>query len=498
MFLAVYARYLQNSCYICRLKCYASMEMVKRFTTYLLITVAISGMISCGSDEPSTDEYVSSSTAIKSFSLQKNEKALVNLDSVFFSIDLDNSRIYNADSLPFGTNVTRIPVSITTDGCKALTITQTKEGEEDVVVDYLKNSGDSIDFTKTVIITMTSINGLYRRNYDVRVNVHQVKPDSMSWSQLQRRMLPMSFAAAAEQKTVETTDNVYCLTRSGSQYCIAKSIDIADNKWTLITPSFGMTPAVNSLTATDDALYILSTDGDLYRSTDALTWTSCSTRMMTLVASHGTTLLGIEKDGNTYYHVTYPASSKKAITPDFPVSGMSKSLSISNGWSHISQTIIIGGRLSDNSLTGAVWGFDGSNWACLSNNRIPAAEDITLFPYFHFKTATNKWITTKYSALVAFGGLHDGGKLAKTVYFSLDNGVNWKVAPSEMQLPDYIPAMTNSQAIVNASVLSRHSTPIDEWECPYIYLFGGENASGSLYNTVWRGVINRLQFKPVI
>ena len=45
---------------------------------------------------------------------------------------------------------------------------------------------------------------------------------------------------------------------------------------------------------------------------------------------------------------------------------------------------------------------------------------------------------------------------------------------------------------------SRAVTPVTTWECPYIYLYGGDNASGSLNPQVWRGVINRLTFKPLI
>ncbi|MDE7443730.1 MAG: hypothetical protein K2M65_06190, partial [Muribaculaceae bacterium] len=44
---------------------------------------------------------------------------------------------------------------------------------------------------------------------------------------------------------------------------------------------------------------------------------------------------------------------------------------------------------------------------------------------------------------------------------------------------------------------SRAVSPIEQWECPYIYVFGGYDADGKLQNTVWRGVINRLSFKPI-
>ena len=37
-----------------------------------------------------------------------------------------------------------------------------------------------------------------------------------------------------------------------------------------------------------------------------------------------------------------------------------------------------------------------------------------------------------------------------------------------------------------------------KWECPYIYLMGGEDAEGMLYNTIWKGVLNRLTFVPII
>jgi hypothetical protein len=44
---------------------------------------------------------------------------------------------------------------------------------------------------------------------------------------------------------------------------------------------------------------------------------------------------------------------------------------------------------------------------------------------------------------------------------------------------------------------SRATAPITQWEVPYIYLFGGYDSEGYLYNSVWRGVINRLSFKPL-
>ena len=85
-----------------------------------------------------------------------------------------------------------------------------------------------------------------------------------------------------------------------------------------------------------------------------------------------------------------------------------------------------------------------------------------------------------------------------------------------LQLPDLIPAMTGCDNIVLASqkdanlsdawkVIDRRRKvkwsvdgDIISWECPYIYLIGGFNPEGNLCNTIWRGVLNRLQSAPII
>ena len=44
---------------------------------------------------------------------------------------------------------------------------------------------------------------------------------------------------------------------------------------------------------------------------------------------------------------------------------------------------------------------------------------------------------------------------------------------------------------------SRATAPITEWDAPYIYIFGGYEADGSLNRGLWRGVINRFTFTPI-
>lgn len=157
-----------------------------------------------------------------------------------------------------------------------------------------------------------------------------------------------------------------------------------------------------------------------------------------------------------------------------------------------------------------------------------AVESPLLVPYFSYTSNNVSWTTTRYSVLLAWGGKDAKGNVGKTVYISYDNGIRWRQADDLLQLPAYIPATYDAQAIVMPSVLtasrsadagwepmpslripawlmvetagdmmSRATTPITEWECPYVYIFGGRDASATTQNTIWRGVINRLTFKPL-
>ena len=185
----------------------------------------------------------------------------------------------------------------------------------------------------------------------------------------------------------------------------------------------------------------------------------------------------------------------------------------------------MGGRRSDGKVIGDMWGYDGSTWAKISTTGIYPREEMTFFAYYTFETNSNNWSVTKYPTLIAFGGFDQEGHPGKKVYISIDMGINWKLADDLLQLPEYIPEMGSAQALIfdrtmtargasewvdypskqlpywceiYAPTYSRVSQNNNQWECPYIYLFGGYDYHGNLYNSIWRGVLNRLSFKPVV
>ncbi len=70
--------------------------------------------------------------------------------------------------------------------------------------------------------------------------------------------------------------------------------------------------------------------------------------------------------------------------------------------------------------------------------------------------------------------------------FSSRGADNWKMLP-QRRLPHWLSYEAGGRAV----------TPITEWDCPFIYLFGGYDEQGVLVGNIWRGAINRLIFKPL-
>lgn len=505
---------------------------MSRLSAFCLIIAATAvGFTACNTSSDDFDEYeLPSSALVKSFSISANDKVLSNLDKVFFSIDLINSRIFNADSMPYGTDVHALVPEITTSGVSALELIVSRPGKSDTTYNYLTNPTDSIDFSNgPVTMKLTSINEAVTINYTVSVNVHKVKSDSLTWGNVAYTKLPTSLATVAAQQTVKYEGKAYCLTTDGDNYCMSTSSNPGSKQWESrsINPGFSM--RVETFRSTDDALYVLDDARSLYKSTDhGASWTKTSMTFDYLIGGYGNEILGTVKDNGTWKI----ASSNGGIIDapaDFPVSGASHPIIYSFPMSDSSQMTIVGGRQANGYLTGASWGYDGTNWAKISNAPLPEElEGVAVFPYFTFEE-NSYWVATENSIFVAVGGKNDTGECNATTYISYNYGMSWKEAPDLMQLPENVPPMAYTQALVFPTELtvssrssmtawtevalkpipacwqivpangiaSRASTAITSWECPYIYVFGGENAQGETYDTVWRAVVNRLTFKPL-
>jgi hypothetical protein len=516
--------------------------MNKRFAASSLAALSLflgGVVVSCNSDDTVdtvdtgyTSDMLYSSTAITSFSLQADDDVLENLDSIYFTIDLEGQQIYNADSLPLGTDVSKLVPEIGTSDASKVVISYTDADGEAQEVEYDSEDPDTICFNSPVRVAVTSYNESYTRTYTIKINVHKQEPDSLCWGDMAYSALP-AINSATDAVTVEKSGEVYCYSTNGTAYQRAHTADPSEAvaNWTSESVNFGFTPDLQTLTTTDDAFYVLADDGALWASTDGLAWSSTGKNWTWIYGAYQNRVVGVAKSGSNYVNATYPEPtgfSATAIADGLPVSGTSHMFTFTTEWSTAPQGIIAGGRTENGKLTSAVWGYDGTSWVKFANMPSQIALDgMSLFPYFTFKTNTDNWETTTISTIFAMGGRTAGGALNREVYVSRDLGLNWHVADTLLQMPADIESFSHARALVIKKTLyarsaganswkklalrslpagwsildgnygSRAVTPITEWQCPYIYIYGGKDANGDLRDMVLRGVINRLTYKPL-
>ncbi|MDE6786478.1 MAG: hypothetical protein K2J46_05515 [Muribaculaceae bacterium] len=489
------------------------------------LAVLIGSLSSCNKKTETEEEIYmpESSVAVKGFSLKSKSGSKVKVDSVFFSIDLNKGVIFNADSLPVGTDVTRLAATITyTSSASAVTLTQTG-GKHTGVIDYKTNPSDSIDFSGKVVLKITAEDKTTSREYNIKVNVHKVEPDSLVWDELAVTQMPARKDNPKEQKTVKYKGTTYSLIKEADDsYTMSVATDILGGVWDKREIALGFQPDVRTLNSTSENLYLLDAAGVLYTSADGLTWNNEGVVWANIIGAYDDVMLGLRYDNGKLLHTFWPSDagySESAVSDDFPVTDYTDFVQFSNRWTTLPIGFMVGGRMRDGNFTDKTWGFDGDRWVVLSEGMTPKVAGATLVPYYVYRKTSSSLVQTEFSVWLLIGGKRSGESYNRTIYASYDNGVNWYETDSQMQLPDDFPSLSNHDGIMvewpkQASLkdnwesrsgiqkpgMARIKYRVEDyevyWDCPYIYIFGGVESDGNLNDKVWRGVLNRLTFVP--
>ena len=521
---------------------YFSMKVSK--ILFSLLSVFFILFISCNDaedeDVPLYSSY--SNTMVKSFYLSDDTASIVdNLSKRFFTIDLVSGNIYNADSLPYGTDISRLVANMEFSSPSKVEIyikgKDDSGNEKTTTINYLESPSDSIDFSGgrgSVTMTVVAADGTTQRDYVIDVRVHQVKADSLIWENLSGSGLPVSDVVA--QKTLMKDGSVYCFTENKSgEYSLSKTATPGQGNWQKGVISGISDLDINSIVVSPEGFFALSGTSDskaLVSSSDGVSWSSVagSSAFYSLIGMYESTLLGIVKDGSAYKYASYPQQGELTDVPaDFPVSGFSNTVSYKSNWG-TSQIVFVGGRLSDgHSFSNSVWGFDGENWVSLNNVNggaggapITPREGAMFFTYYTYKYHSSLDYYTELLTYFIIGG-SDGTKVLNDIYTTTDLGGFWTKAEdgSSLSLPKDIKGRAFASAVVceesldiRSSQMSwnllespviptgmrRYTKALTTEPVPFIYMFGGvgENGDlGDLYDEVWRGVITRLTFEPI-
>lgn len=502
--------------------------LTRNFIILQVLASILLSAVSCNKKEEESENTIvvtSAIVAVKNFHFQANKEVLEHLDSVFFSIDLERGVIFNADSLPKGTDVSKLVPSITfANAMTKAELIFKKDNLTESTSDYLTSPSDEIDFSGPVFLDVTAADGISSFTYQIRVNVHKENPDSLVWNRFATAALPSRYPGdnPLAQKTVKRGDIVYTLVEErNGEFSLASCNDLNEFEWSVSQFSPGFTPDVSTLNAGETGFYILSDSGRLYFSEDTMVWEDTNENWSEILGAYGEGVMGITYDGTAYYHAFYPSSPdfiETELPSNFPISDYSELGIIESKWAQKPIAILMGGILANGSVSSDVWGFDGNNWAIINSGFLPALRSPMMTRYYVYRATQAAFKKREFEVWLLFGGDTVDGVMNREVYLSYDNGVHWILAPETMQLSDKIPYLAGGNLIVEGSLLSAdlsqswawqdqsksRAYTLDGfdiyWDCPYLYIFGGylPLQNNVLNTSIYRGVLEKLKFVPDI
>lgn len=375
------------------------------------------------------------------------------------SIDQERKLIYNVDSLPLGTNISKVTFN-TINSIGSLSIKSLKTGN-----DTIFSISDSTDFSVPRTFTVHSTNGTSKVNYLMTINVHKEAPDTMKWHN--------AATAVNEIKDLKNTrsfaldGNLYLFgQKDGStQLLKAKADDYINGQaaqWTATDTDMAVNP--QTIVRFNDIFYGVGAENQLISSADGISWTKVATefKASTLVVA-GSKVLFALSEGKFY-------TSEDAINwtandvdmPEYLPTETATGVCIASRIDKTFESLVVVGEK------------DGKNVVWKREIDLTGAET---YPWIYIPASLSSQYNipyTKHTALNVYdgvtlmSGLTPDNQLAP-LYLSRDNGRTWK---------------TDLIKTPKAEANDALAVTVDDNN--FIWMFCGKSGE------VWRGRLNRL------
>ena len=363
------------------------------------------------------------SFSISSFYVSKNDinnygrdttvRELVLGGQYHFNIDQKRGLIYNPDSLPYGSDVSGVNITLRSQGSTSFE----NRGNNSDKYPYIAWSADYVfDLTHPLKVRVVSPDKSYIREYLLTVNVHKQHPDSMQWHSVQVPLLQ----EMTEVYSAQLGDSMVSLCyKDGYGYSVFKT-DLK-SKNTVYPRVTGLEGKIRTMTVFADCLFANDSEGKLYSSGNGYEWAAqnvsvkylpvCTTR-----AKDDTLFWGYSDQGllcSTNGSEWTGTQLLPAGFPKYNVSYLSYGLRTNPG---LFMSVMVG--YPDNVGSAATVFVRMSNqneW-----NRInPTFHSTLLLPYLKNMTVFH------YD-----GSLFACGADSQGFYQSLDNGISWRFCES--------------------------------------------------------------------
>ena len=447
--------------------------LLKKGLLFISSLLFIIGLLSsCLGGNEYDDGIVTEDAEILYFNLSSD--SVPTLTNVVFSIDQDNSVIYNNDSMPYLTEIKDKVIVTYTSAAQTNNVLNITDGDSIWV-----NSGDSLDVSKPLQFRVYAVNGITKKTYTVKLNIHQVNPDSVQYMQVASAQ---AFLQAEELQTILFKDNYYTFTRTNGEIKLYSSSDALI--WNEISLSgLPANTVIRGIVSNGDTLFAYTADSDYYECTGstASDWVKVNLDypVVTILGylklgqgqpqlSEGLSFI-VKKDGqNVFAFLSNNQWTYGDVVPDnFPVSDFA---SFQSERMKLGYITIIGGLSSAGELMNDVWSTgNGLYWARLTNTTF-------IFPPLQGANVIN--YNNEYWIL---NGKEEDGWYNPGVYSSKDGGTTWVFRDTLSLYPDSYPKRSGASAVVDRNGV-------------YFYILGGQSGNGGVLTDIWKGFINSQTF----
>ena len=379
-----------------------------------------------------------------------------------FIIDQIRGQIYNADSLPKGTDVSKVVVNITSEGYYVFI----EAGENDSIW----SGADSLDFTNPIQFKVLSEMNTFGQIYTAKINVHQQDPEVMTWTKI--TSLDTDIKA---QKAIYANEKIFVFTEGETQVSVTSTAN--GKEWTSLQ-AIDIPVKADYTTAIEWAgkIYMLA-DKILYASENGINWSKVETEQNfnALVASCKNKMVGIDTD-NHYIESADAINWEQYQTmpADFPQAPFTSATYALSTNASMERIVLMGNNLVEEDTTNVVWGqIDNEHeWAALTyeshKELCPKFENPTIIHY------NNK--------LYAFGGpAKDDAEIPafKLFYASKDNGISWEPITENLLFPEEFTTLYEQAGGNYSCIVDKNN---------FVWIIWSNTGE------VWRGRINKLGF----
>ena len=270
---------------------------------YILLLSLLFCCVSCLKEDEvaTTPQAAITSFVIGNYSVRIHDYNLSGRDTVAYvrengymypmTIDQTANRIYNADSMAFGSDLRRVTTNVYAIGVVGYFYAE----NPDVV--YVWRAYDSIDFTRKVYFRVASTDKSYERTYEVDVNIRKVFPDSLLWSGPDTTGFPLLTGLCPAMRN----DTLSCFGTDATGVPSVSFRDIDSGNWNGKNPMTGI-PASGwqpRVTVCGGEFFTVA-GGTLYGSQDGLTWNNVRTGIRSIVVDGNDSgrLWAVSQDGD--------------------------------------------------------------------------------------------------------------------------------------------------------------------------------------------------------